>query len=323
MDRSVEPAALAGVLHAVDHAERHGDVERAADGRAEEAGRRDPDDRERHAVQRQRAAEHVGRPAEAPHPERVADHHGRPLRSAVAAIVGRGEGAAQDRRHSHDLEEAAAREEALGEVGFTSAREVEVHVGACGGTREELVLPRADLFPDRVGPGAAVQARQPPGLVHRKRAQDEGVHYREDRGVRADPERERCDRDEREGLALAQAAPPVAQVLQEVGDETRATRVAAALFRSFDAAELEAGAPSSLGLGHPARDEVRDLSLEVVPELGVELPFQPAAVPQAAQPRHGASTPASAVRIAPIASVRRFQLACSALRWPRPLAVSL
>ena len=65
-----------------------GDVERAADVGAEEALRRDADDREGHALDRQASADDVRRAAVPPLPEAVADHRDRAVRPAAARIVG-------------------------------------------------------------------------------------------------------------------------------------------------------------------------------------------------------------------------------------------
>ena len=92
-DHHVQPpvrAAIERALLAANErlgAERDGDVERAPDVDAEEPGRRDADDRERHAFDHERPADDVRRAAEAPLPEGVADHRDRTIGSAAAPVI--------------------------------------------------------------------------------------------------------------------------------------------------------------------------------------------------------------------------------------------
>ena len=67
--------------------QRRDDVERATHFRAEESAGHHTDDRERHHVQPDHAADHVGRTAKSALPEGVADDGDRSVRASAAAIV--------------------------------------------------------------------------------------------------------------------------------------------------------------------------------------------------------------------------------------------
>jgi hypothetical protein len=105
--------------------ERHDDIEGVPDVGSEEASRRDADNRERHALERQRAADGVRRAAEAPLPEAVADDRDRSIRAAAPHVVRRGERAADPRRDAEDLEERAARPHTVHELRFSAGGEIE------------------------------------------------------------------------------------------------------------------------------------------------------------------------------------------------------
>src|SRR6185295_14634051 len=119
------------------------------------------------------------------------------------------------------------------------------------------------------------QAYQALRVANRQRAQDQAVHQGEDGGVRPDSEGEGRDRDESEGRTPAKDANAVTQVLREVVEIAGAAGVPAVLLGPVDAAELEEGAATRLRLGHSGLDVVRDLTLEVVAQLAVELLLQP------------------------------------------------
>ena len=132
-------------------AERNRDVERAADVDAEEARRRDADDRERHALDRQRSADDVGRAAEPALPEGVADDRHRAIRAAAAPVVVGRPRPSEDRLNAEHVEIASARPDAVDELGRSALREVEPRARPGEGAVEEL-RPVADGLPDRVGP---------------------------------------------------------------------------------------------------------------------------------------------------------------------------
>ena len=84
---------------------------------------------------------------------------------------------------------------------------------------------------------------------------------------------------------------------------------------------MEAGLPPGVPFVHAARDVVHGETLEVVAQLGVELPIEMLAMPDAPPPIH--SAPPSAVRrICRIASASRAQFAVSSVSCVFPFGVS-
>ena len=313
--------ALADGLKAVDHADGHRHVVGASHRGPEEPGRGHPHDREGHAVQDEGPADHVGRAAVPPLPERVADDGHRALRTAAAAIVLGGEGPPQDRGNPQHVEEAAAGQDPLHELGLSARREVESGVAAGHGTVEEAVLALADLLPDGVRPGTALQPHELSRVAHGKGAQDQAVEEREDRRVGADAQGQRQRGDEGEDGALAEHACAVAQVLAEVLEEAGAARVPAGLLHLLEPPQLELRATAGFGLAQTVANVICGLAFEVIPKLGVELDLE--ATPAQEPSQHAHHAPASrAARIRAIASVRRRQFASSVPSWARPFAVS-
>ena len=148
--------------------------------------------------------------AEALLPEVVTDDRYRTVRSAAAPIVVLRERAAEQRSDAENIEVTAAGPYAVHELGLTSLREVEA--GWRGGHRSfPERLPLTDLFPDGIGkPGSRHQAGgvfraehdEPLRFAHRKAPHDQAVENREDRGIRAYPERQGehgHNRDDRSG----------------------------------------------------------------------------------------------------------------------------
>ena len=148
-------------------------------------------------------------------------------------------------------------------------------------------------------------------------AVDHGEHHR--RGARS--EREREQRDRREGGAAPQIAERVADVLPQIVEPPRAARVAAALFHLLGPAERQPRQAARLLGRHPARDEIRRVRVEMEPQLALEQLLHPAAPQHALPPGH--SAPASDMRrITATASLSRRQLAVSACSADLPLRVS-
>jgi hypothetical protein len=222
-DHDVQPPVRAGIerrLLAADErvrADRNRHVERPAHVHAEEVRRRDADDRERHAFDRQRTADRVGRAAEPPLPEVVTDDRDGAIGAAAASIVSLRECPAQDRGHAEHVEETPACPHAVDELGRPDLRQVEA-----GGPPDEraveepLVLP--DLFPDRVGPGRPGLAAQseddePLRFLHGQRPQHEAVEDGKDRRVRPDAERKGEDRHERDDRGGFQRTERITEVL--------------------------------------------------------------------------------------------------------------
>ncbi len=183
-------------------AERDGDVERAADVDAKEPGRRDADDRERHAFDDERPADDVSRAAEAPLPEGVADDRHRTIGAAPAPVIVFRPRAAEDGRDPKHVEVASARPDAVDELGRSALREVEPRARPGDGALEELrAIP--DGFPDGVRParpavGQLAYHHEALRVLDRQGSQQQAVENREHRRVRADSKRQRQDRDGRD-----------------------------------------------------------------------------------------------------------------------------
>ncbi len=189
---------------------------------AGELRRGDADDREGRAIERHRLADDVRRAAEAPLPETIADDHDRAVLAASAHVVRLGEGAAENRRHAQHLEETAARHDAVGVVRLAAARQVEAGRAIGEGPVEQLGIARAQLLPQRVGPGrpllAGQQLDEMLGLLDRQGAQHQRVDDREDRRVGADAERQGEDGDRRDHRRRPQRTNRIADVRHGVLD---------------------------------------------------------------------------------------------------------
>ena len=181
-------------------AERNHDLERPTRGNPEESRRRHAHDRERHAPECQRAADHVTCTAEIRLPERVTDHYDRPAAAAAADIVGRLEQAAERRCDAEHVESSGAGPYAVDEVALSSGAQIELCVEP--GPRKRAIELRAvslDPLPDRVGPRPLLrrrpgdELRQPLGIFDWQRPEEEAVDDGEDRRVGADAQRERGD----------------------------------------------------------------------------------------------------------------------------------
>ena len=182
-------------------ADRKDQVEGAPDLDAEKPGRRHPDDRHRGKAERDGRADHARRAAEPLLPQLVADHGCPPVGAATRQVILRREQPANDGRHAERVEEVAADKEAIDRHRLAGYRQRALAATVAERQRAVEGLPvTADLIEGRVtegGPRAAVapvrQDHQALRMGHRQRPQDEAVDEREDRGVRADAERERQD----------------------------------------------------------------------------------------------------------------------------------
>src|SRR5262249_39810044 len=105
----------------------------------------------------------------------------------------------------------------------------------------------------------------------------------EDRGIRADAERERQDRGGRVARALAERPPSVAHVLEHGLEEHRAARVAGLLLRLVDAAELDERRAPGLRGREAAAQALLGLPVEVEGELLLELALLPLRAEEHAQ----------------------------------------
>ena len=186
-------------------AERHHDVDGAADFDAKELGRHYAHDRDRHAVDRHPRADHARGAVESPLPQAIADDGDRAVRSAARPIVGFRERAAEQRRHAERREIAPAREDPVGWLPFSPFREVEArcHRGEAAVERRQV---RREAVPHRGVPaeaggeaasrrGVVRDGEEPVRIGDRQRPHQQAVDHAEDRGVRADAESERQDDD--------------------------------------------------------------------------------------------------------------------------------
>ena len=189
--------------------------------RVVEGGWHDADHGALDAVENDVAPDDVGIGAEASHPESAAQDDDR--RGARAFVV-RGERAAENRRQPEDGEQIRRRADRADVLGLSAAREVvflqavvERHVLEraaalfpvdVGGRRDRAVTVEADrgrLFPEK---------HEPIGFRERQRPQQHGAHDAEDRGVRADAEREDQHGDDGEAGRAREHADGVANVLE-------------------------------------------------------------------------------------------------------------
>ena len=230
-----------GRRHLRLHRHRHHDVGVLADDDAEEAGRRHADDRHRQAVERDVAVQHAGIAGEAPHPVVVAQHRDR--LSARRAIVVRREGAADLRAHAEDVEEVAGHELAVHALGLSAGEQRQRRREAGDHAVEHRVLiPQVAVH--RVRQGAVVERPSPEragavehdellGRLHRQHPQQHLVGEREDRGVRADAERQRQHDDDGEGRRLEEGAQGVAEIAHDGGYHEGLRRMSRAQYNSI------------------------------------------------------------------------------------------
>ena len=214
--------------------------------------------------------------AEAPPPEPVGEHHG-PI--ARAAFVGRQERPSQRRRDAEDGEEVRGRQREADALGLALPRQRSRSHPDAGDLRE-LAAAAADLQDLVAGRGHARLPRlavarpehdEPRRLGVRKGRDERGVEDREDRGVRADAERERRDRDDREPRAAPEHAEGVAEILPEGFEPRAGARLAHGLLDLRDAPEIDPRLAARLLGAHPGGlvlvgehlDRRGDLVLEV------------------------------------------------------------
>ncbi len=187
-----------------------------------ERRRHDPDDRPRTAVDEQDLTHETRRTAEATLPQAVTNHH-RLWRARIA--VGRDERSTQRRPDAQRCEQIAGHCRGADALGLVAAGQVRARFGiAANARRARRVLAVAhDLLPRQ--PGETAPRRRVPdhrellGLGIRQRAEHHRLDQAEDRGVGANPQRERRDRRDREPGRLHQHAEPVTQVVEKLVDD--------------------------------------------------------------------------------------------------------
>jgi hypothetical protein len=177
------------------------DIEGAPDFDSEKLGRRDADDRVRDALNRQRLPDDVGGAEIFRLPIAIADDGYRAVGSGAAAVVRLVKRPSENCRHPQHFKDSTARPEPVDVLCLRVAREIEPGRRVRERALKQI-LSLAYLFPDGIGPGvpslSCPDDHQPIGCLHRQRFQHQAVEDGEDSRVRADSERERQDRDERD-----------------------------------------------------------------------------------------------------------------------------
>ena len=269
------------------HGDGHEEVARHVDGRAAEPRRPHSDDGQRRAVHDEHVAQRVGRSAELGLPEVVAQDddgvaadgpvdlgteqpagrrpqaQGREVRARNLRPLHRGGAALMDHVGAEPLVGGDAREDALFALQVAEHRVAERLVA---GARVVAVAG------SRLRAGGR-EVDQPVRVGHRQRAQHELAVQGEDRGVRADAEGQRQDRDAGDDRGLeqhAQRQPDVGHDVPRLVREPQAARPPAAVLGALHAAEMEPGATSRFRRGHARPDQVPGIGVEVEAHFLVE-----------------------------------------------------
>ena len=143
------------------------------------------------------------------------------------------------------------------------------------------------------------QDDQPVGPWIRQRPEEDGIDEGEDRGVCADAEGERQDRDRAETRALPQGAQREPDILANAVEKREAARVPALLFPRLDRPHLAPGGVAGAGGSHAGGDVFVLEALQVIAQLRVELLLCAAAAAAANEDADEARGP-SAWRVAPL-----------------------
>ena len=213
-------------------AERHGDVEGAADFHPEKRRRRDADSRVGVTVERHGAPDCRRGSAIFVLPEPVTDHRRRRLTTAPVIVCC--EHASNERRHFERREKVAARPQAERVARFPAGGEVERRRAIGKRVRKHLLVV-ANLFPQRIRqhrPASEKPSGPAPWRVgdtnfyellrifHRQRTQPHRVEQLKDRSVGAGAERQREDGDGGETGVDAEQPRPVFQIAPRAVDKS-------------------------------------------------------------------------------------------------------
>ena len=205
-------------LDVPDHRDRHPDIGHEQTLGAAEFRRHDAENRVRHPVDFHQAADDAGIAAECGAPIGGAQYNHRLL--AGHAIVLRRERASERRSHAEHLEIVARDEQAPGSSGVVVDLEVHRREAQRSNARQHAVA-IADVAVIRIRaggkPGRARDRHQALRPLDRERREEERIDDAEDRGVGADAERQRQDRDGGEAWRPQQRAHRVAKVGAECG----------------------------------------------------------------------------------------------------------
>ena len=205
------------------HHHRHPHLGRTAHDRAFKIPRADPDNRERRTIDANRRAHHGGDcPQNGSARNRTAAP---PPDDRCAPVVVRPEHPAQVRRNAENLKIVPGHHSHADHLGAIVVRQTDaLHPLARQAGKHGV--PVAEGSVNGIGEGvfviAAVRAEAPAlhpqlhqflRIVHRQRSQQHLVHQRENRRIRADPERQRENRRQGESRLQAELAAAVLQVL--------------------------------------------------------------------------------------------------------------
>ena len=285
--------------------------------------RSDTDDRERAAINAQRAAKHAGTATESGSPPPIADDRHRVIRRLRPP--------ADDWRHAkvakevrRDLIDFAgglrrAVDSDRGTVEAPEADDLGHDLAVSANRIEHRRLENGERFPEPARhDGNDLDLHEAVRRAHRQRAQQQTVDEAEERRVRADAERERDRHDEGERRALQQHSEGVAYVLGEDVEERQAMLFAVRFAEPVRSAELQQGLASSVRGGEAAPLELVSQELEVRRQLLVELTLQLVLRNQRSQPRPGQPKPGChcpdppSARKRPITAATRCQFSVSA-----------
>src|SRR5580693_6534495 len=114
-----------------------------------------------------------------------------------------------------------------------------------------------------------MQHDQVAAVLVREGPQEDSVHQTENRGVRADPQRQRQDRSQGKRRVLAQYSYSIANILQESFDEAAGPRVAAFVLERLDATDAQYGFAPRLFRAEASGDVQLRLTIQVIAQLGI------------------------------------------------------
>ncbi len=253
--------------------QRQRDVDASAGIETREAGTSDAHDRDRSAVDAQAAPEDRRIPAELPLPVAVADHGNQRILSG-AVVLGEEPATERDRDAEHGVivaadELTAGRFDAVAGCHPERGARVAGRAGEQVGSSADALVVR--IVRRRGGPlGAVRDENQFVRIVHRHRPQHDRFEQAEDRGVRADAERERQDDDRGEPGIAPERAQRVAHVLVDLFQSRPRPHRARRFFRQRDVAERDQRLPARFVRRHAAIDVVLHFALEVIADVRLE-----------------------------------------------------
>ena len=147
--------------------------------------------------------------------------------------------------------------------------------GERAGEQMRGVLLLANGFPDWIGDfevaGPHRDRNELFRVAHRQRAQQHRVHETEDRGVRADAQREREYGDDREGRTPPQRANRIADIRECAVEPGEKVNVACPLFLRGRIARLPVRSRLRVALAHAGRDEFIAALRDMMGEFAIQI----------------------------------------------------